>query len=241
VIHSRLPPGNSINTAPSSLPQDQRLRPENASGGRRARAFHFLSYPKTSLIYIVFGLRAEYDNTSIKSRTLKILRNVRVVSHTHSQSHRICRHHTGQFAVDRAAATRFIKHAIAQAKDIPPASASDSGPTDRVPPNTDGPANTAPVLAPVKVTEKMLEREEYQRALREEGSEEESGDLKVIDGGEGDNDDEQSSDNSPSQASATKGKSKAPSEKSMGKRRRRAIDPFAGLCTLVQSHYPISS
>jgi hypothetical protein len=85
----------------------------------------------------------------------------------------------------------------------------------------------------------MLEREEYQRALREEGSEEESGDLKVIDGEEDDNDDERSSDNSPSQASATKGKSKVPSETSVGKRRRRAIDPFAGSYTLVQSHCPI--
>jgi hypothetical protein len=87
----------------------------------------------------------------------------------------------------------------------------------------------------------MLEREEYQRALREEEHEEESGDLKVIDGEEDDNEDERSSDNSPSQASGVtaKGKSKVPSETNVGKRRRRAIDPFAGLYTLVQSHCPI--
>jgi hypothetical protein len=87
------------------------------------------------------------------------------------------------------------------------------------------------------VTEKMLEREQYQRTLREEEGEEESGgDLKVIDGEEDEEEeDEQPSDNSPSQASgvAAKGKSKVPSEKSVGKRRRRPVDPFAGLCAFV--------
>lgn len=119
---------------------------------------------------------------------------------------------------------------------MPPAPTSDSGPTTaRVPSNIDGPADTAPVLVPVKVTEKMLEREQYQRELREEEHEEEDGGyLMVIDGEE--EEDERSPDNSPSQASAaTKGKSKAPSEKSMGKRKRQPIDPFAGLCTFIQS------
>lgn len=122
---------------------------------------------------------------------------------------------------------------------MPPAPTSDSGPTTaRVPSNIDGPADTAPVLVPVKVTEKMLEREQYQRELREEEHEEEDGgDLMVIDGEEGEEEeDERSPDNSPSQASAaTKGKSKAPSEKSIGKRRWQPIDPFAGLCTFIQS------
>jgi hypothetical protein len=83
----------------------------------------------------------------------------------------------------------------------------------------------------------MLEREQYQRTLREEEGEEESGgDLKVIDGEEDEEEeDEQPSDNSPSQASGVtaKGKSKVPSEKSAGKRRRRPVDPFAGLCAFV--------
>lgn len=149
--------------------------------------------------------------------------------------------HTGQFAIDRAAATRFIKHAIAQAKDIPPASTSDSGPTTaHVTLNADRTADTVP--APVKVTEKMLEREQYQRALREEEHmEEECEDLKVIDGEE-DDDGERSSDNYPRQLEAsgvplaTKGKSRVPSETSSGKRRRQHIDPFAGLRTFAQSH-----
>jgi exosome complex protein LRP1 len=162
------------------------------------------------------------------------------------QSHRLCllnQLHTGQFAIDRAAATRFIKHAIAQAKDIPPASTSDSGPTPaHVTFNADRTADTVPV--PVKVTEKMLEREQYQRALREEErEEEENGDLKVIDGEE-DDDDERSSDNSPRQLEASgvplaaKGKSRVPSETSIGKRRRQYIDPFAGLHTFAQSQCP---
>ncbi len=152
-------------------------------------------------------------------------------------------HHTGQFAIDRAAATRFIKHAIAQAKDIPPTPTPDSGPTTRVPFNADSTADTVPVPVPVKVTEKMLEREQYQRALREEECEEESGgDLEVIDGEEAGDDDEPSEDDSPGQASgmplAAKGKSRVPSETSIGKRRRPPIDPFAGLRIFTRSHYP---
>lgn len=134
-----------------------------------------------------------------------------------------------QFAIDRAAANRFIKHAIAQAKNTPPTPTSDSGPTtgSRVPFSADGPADTVPV--PVKVTEKMLEREQYQQALREEEEcEEESGDLEMIDGEEvADKDD------SPGRASgvplAAKGKSRVPpSETNIGMRGRPPIDPFAG-------------
>ncbi|KAH8997415.1 hypothetical protein EDB92DRAFT_1813852 [Lactarius akahatsu] len=133
-----------------------------------------------------------------------------------------------QFAIDRAAATRFIKHAIAQAKDAPPTPTPEPGPSTRVPLDTEGTADTVPV--PVKVTEKMLEREQYQRALREEEREEDSGgDLKVIDGEEED-DEQQSEDDSPGQAAppAAKGKSRAsPPETGIGKR-RPPIDPFAG-------------
>ena len=155
-----------------------------------------------------------------------------------AQLHRLCLlnyHHTGQFAIDRAAASRFIKHAIAQAKDIAPTSPSDPGPTTtRVPFNADSAADTVPVPVPVKVTAKMLERERYQQALREEEDEEESGDLKVIDSEEVADGDEQSEDDSPGQESgvplAAKGKSRAlPSETGIGKRRRPPVDPFAGL------------
>ena len=157
---------------------------------------------------------------------------------SHTQLYRLCLlnyYHTGQFAIDRAAANRFIKHAIAQAKDIPPTPTSDSGPTPtHAPLNTDGTEDTVPV--PVKVTAKMLERERYQQTLREEECEEEGGDLKVIDG-------EESDDDSPGHASgmplAAKGKSRVvPSETSIGKRRRPPIDPFAGLRTFTRPRYP---
>lgn len=238
-MHPRLPPGDFC--LPTRLflvyLKTKGLDPKTHPVVAELVRFIFFRIKRYHL-YIVFGLRTEYDNTSIKSRTQKILQNVRIVLCTRSQSHRICHHHTGQFAVDRAAATRFIKHAIAQAKDAPPAPTSDSSPTTaRVPSNTDGPADPAPALVPVKVTEKMLEREQYQRTLHEEEREEESGDLKVIDGEEDDDDEERTSDNSPTQAPgvAAKGKSKVPSEMNVAKRRRRPIDPFAGLCTFVQS------
>ncbi|KAH9081772.1 hypothetical protein EDB83DRAFT_2589837 [Lactarius deliciosus] len=137
-----------------------------------------------------------------------------------------------QFAVDRAAATRFIKHAIAQAKDAPPIPTPESGPSTRVPLDAEGSVDTVPV--PGKVTEKMLERERYQRALREEEREEDSGggDLEVIDGEEAakEDDEQQSEDDSPGQAAsaASKGKSRASPETSIGKRGRPPIDPFAG-------------
>ncbi|KAH9050545.1 hypothetical protein EDB84DRAFT_1613115 [Lactarius hengduanensis] len=143
-----------------------------------------------------------------------------------------------QFAIDRAAATRFIKHAIAQAKDAPPTPTPESGPSTSVPFDAEGTADTVPVPVPVKVTEKMLERERYQRALREKEREEDSGgDLKVIDGEEaaGEDDEQRSEDDSPGQAapSAAKGKSRASPETGIGKRRRPPIDPFAGLRTFT--------
>ncbi|KAH9065854.1 hypothetical protein EDB87DRAFT_1574294 [Lactarius vividus] len=129
-----------------------------------------------------------------------------------------------QFAIDRAAATRFIKHAIAQAKDAPPTPAPEPGPSTSVPFDAEGTADSVPV--PVKVTEKMLERERYQRALREEEPEEDSGgDLEVIDGEEVAEDE----DDSPGQVPLPdKGKSRASPETGIGKRRRPPIDPFAG-------------
>jgi exosome complex protein LRP1 len=183
------------------------------------------------------------------------------------------RYHTGQVAIDRAAATRFIKHAIAQAKDAPPNNSSGPGPgpgpSTHVRPIIDGDTASA-VRAPIKVTEKMLEREQYHEALREEDAladeeELEGGGLAVIDGEEPDGPSE-SDDVSPRPNQATeseleatadrgkdkgKGKAKAmdapittlapddapPSDtKIPGKRRRPAIDPFAGSCIASLAH-----
>lgn len=100
-------------------------------------------------------------------------------------------HPTGQLAIDKVAASRFIKHAIAQAKDTRPIAVSSS-PTTHVPSNDNdndnggsgAAATTHDVRVPViKVTEKMLERAKYHEVLREEvQASDDGGDLEVFDG-----------------------------------------------------------
>ena len=96
---------------------------------------------------------------------------------------------TGQLAIDKAVATRFIKHAIAQAKDT--TSSNVPGPAAHIRLNdnnndTGGGDGTASrdACVPIKVTEKMLEREKYHEALREEdlaSDDDDDGALEVID------------------------------------------------------------
>ncbi|KAA1467774.1 C1D-domain-containing protein [Dentipellis sp. KUC8613] len=130
-----------------------------------------------------------------------------------------------QLAVDKAAATRFIKHAITQAQSSAPV----AGPSTHV--KFDEQGTPHDVRPPVVVTSKMLEREQYHKNLKEADSDDEDADLDVIDG----EDDEKASQSSSS--SSKKGKGKAsndvpPPEESRsgisGKRRRHAVDPFAG-------------
>lgn len=174
-------------------------------------------------------------------------------------------HHTGQLAIDKVAASRFIKHAIAQAKDTRPITVSS--PTTHIRSNDNdndndgsGAATAHDVRVPVKVTEKMAEREKYHEALREEAQASDDGrDLEVFDGEDEPSDEarrtppeEDAPSYSPLQASSSeldaagkqkgKGKGKAvasstpihaippPSETASGKRRRPPVDPFAGLC-----------
>ncbi|KAI0049277.1 C1D-domain-containing protein [Auriscalpium vulgare] len=122
-----------------------------------------------------------------------------------------------QFAVDKAAATRFIKHAINQAKNTEPV----AGPSIHVRFDADGTAQD------------MREREEYQKRIQEEesGDEEEEGEgegLQIID------DDAEDSERPAAAAAAVdrKGKGKASSAEVVApaagaKRRRPAMDPFA--------------
>ncbi|KAF9245692.1 Sas10/Utp3/C1D family-domain-containing protein [Melanogaster broomeanus] len=114
--------------------------------------------------------------------------------------------------IDKAAAGRFIKHAIAQAKNarlVEEELAEDAA---------------APVVAstssservPVKVTSKMLARAEYEKEMKDLGSEEDE-DLEVFNDDEAaavdDDDEEQSS--RVDQASASR-------------RKRPRMDPFSG-------------
>ncbi|KAJ7492127.1 Sas10/Utp3/C1D family-domain-containing protein [Mycena latifolia] len=117
---------------------------------------------------------------------------------------------TPRVALDKGAATRFIKHAITQSK------LGES--------SADVPAEPS-TFVPIKVTSKMAERAEYEAELRARGdvsSEEE--DLEIIDGDE------------PVVPAKDKGKAKEIVEEPVAagsKRRRPAIDPFAGASSLL--------
>ncbi|KAJ7201364.1 Sas10/Utp3/C1D family-domain-containing protein, partial [Mycena pura] len=108
---------------------------------------------------------------------------------------------TQRAPLDKAAATRFIKHAIAQSAigDTAPASA-EAGPSSFV---------------PAKVTSKMVERRKYEAEQRARGDASSSKEeLEII--GEGDDAKETATPDEPVQSAAGR------------KRRRPAIDPFAG-------------
>lgn len=153
-----------------------------------------------------------------------------------------------QLTIDKAAATRFIKNAIAQTNDTTRANASNTG---------SGPATAATTTHPHfddesgnanandeahdvrvparKITEKMLEREKYHEALREEAQLPSDGDeehLEIIDNDGGDEEEEK--DEGKGEADAAMA-SPLPipdvppsSSAAVRKRRRPSIDPFAG-------------
>ncbi|TBU49288.1 hypothetical protein BD309DRAFT_947740 [Dichomitus squalens] len=160
-------------------------------------------------------------------------------------------------AVDKAAANRFIKHAIAQVKDqeqrTPGEVQSDSRSSARplhthirFDENGNAPSPSASLasargaqIPPGKVTSKMLERAEYQKQLDEgSGSSDEDVDadtLEIID----DKDENAESADGPARLSSkAKGKAKATDAQDVSmadgevagakKRRRPAPDPFAG-------------
>ncbi|THV06592.1 hypothetical protein K435DRAFT_645058 [Dendrothele bispora CBS 962.96] len=109
--------------------------------------------------------------------------------------------------VDKAAASRFIKHAITQAQidsDAAQASSTSLGPINP----TLQRALFTPL--PVKMTKKMVERAEYEKRIREAGSEEDD-ELVIHDQGEGLEEDVQEN----------------TAVKTGSKRRRPAMDPFA--------------
>lgn len=138
---------------------------------------------------------------------------------------------TGATQVDKAAANRFIKHAISQAQidadaagvSYPPkVSTISSTISVATSSSTAGPSNSATVHVPMKVTSKMLEREEWQKRVDEAGSEEQE----ELEGWEGANEEKAKPD--------IKGKGKLVATPSIeevenpgNKRRRPAIDPFA--------------
>lgn len=76
--------------------------------------------------------------------------------------------------LDKEAAERFIKHAIAHATSAKSAeNEREDGSMDAVATPTPGPSTSALERVPPKITSKMLERAEYERNLKELGDEEE--------------------------------------------------------------------
>jgi exosome complex protein LRP1 len=183
----------------------------------------------------------------------KIPQNVRLsffFAHAHASPCLIIRplnpHRTGQLTIDRAAATRFIKHAITQAKDTP--SIHDSVPVPGPSTHTrigdkDDEARTASAIrVPVTVTEKMLEREQYHAALQREDAlagEEESVDLEVIDGEELDG--PLSDDTSLHQASRGSGlEANNNKTEGKGKGKAKAMEPTPTFSTAQKNVLPSS-
>ncbi|KDQ31249.1 hypothetical protein PLEOSDRAFT_1014983, partial [Pleurotus ostreatus PC15] len=113
-------------------------------------------------------------------------------------------------AIDKAAAGRFIKHAIAQAKSV-----VSSSKDDPIPPAD---SSSAPRVE-VKVTSKMRARAEYEKDLNEgrDESEDEDGGLEVFD-----------------EDAEMEVARDSPVEPLAGnKRRRPAFDPFTGTYLLA--------
>ncbi|KAI0073960.1 C1D-domain-containing protein [Panus rudis PR-1116 ss-1] len=136
--------------------------------------------------------------------------------------------------VDKAAANRFIKHAIAQVANMRPTGDNEPGPS-HIRFTQEGQTKED---IPVKVTSKMLARAQYEKELKELGSEEED-DLEVFE--ENDDEDEEmdnAEETQDTRSAKAKGKAKAietsqepqlTSEPVTGKKRRRPqMDPFAG-------------
>ncbi|EPQ60312.1 hypothetical protein GLOTRDRAFT_118629 [Gloeophyllum trabeum ATCC 11539] len=122
-------------------------------------------------------------------------------------------------AVDKAAATRFIKHAITQI-ETNDAQPSQAGPSHiRFTDKDSKPAASASI--PVRVTSKMKARARYEQELKEMGSEEEE-DLQMFDHTE-DHDKAADTDIPSGAEDDTETKSGHPS-----KRRRPQLDPFGG-------------
>ncbi|CAK5264827.1 unnamed protein product [Mycena citricolor] len=117
--------------------------------------------------------------------------------------------HAEKTGIDKAAATRFIKHAIAQNNFAQGASSSttvESQPSTFVPP---------------RITSKMAERTRYQEEMRAKGDESSSEDeLEILDGAEA----------PVTVSSKGKGKQKETEDSTSStatKRKRHTMDPFA--------------
>ena len=129
---------------------------------------------------------------------------------------------TGRTEVDKSAATRFIKHAIAQAQQPAQEALTDERKSEAGP-------SKPPTTVPVHVTEKMRERKKYLEELREQDeNDDEEPLLEVID--------DDKNENVQSQQEAENASTEAIKTSTAGsKKRRKAMDPFACECHLFNA------
>ena len=195
-----------------------------------------------------------------KSRAQKIPKSVRFPFRTSASPPPA---HTppfpGKTAVDKAAANRFIKHAIAQVRDQRTPGELPGPSNTHIRFDADGNAPASPAVRssiPVRVTSKMLARQEYEKKLAEEdgGDDDEADALEVFDG---DDDTAESKEDKGADldhgggerlSSKAKGKARAvetddtDAQAAGGKKRRRAApDPFAGAFFCLLPPVPVLS
>ncbi|KAG1754756.1 Sas10/Utp3/C1D family-domain-containing protein [Suillus paluster] len=178
------------------------------------------------LPYVLYDLVFVYLKTrGIDPRTHPVIAELdRVRQYFDKIKHAEESEEKSKLGIDKAAAGRFIKHAIAQAKLVKPVEESSNNASP-------GPATTSERV-PVKITSKMAERAEYEKNLEELGSEEEE-DLEVFDEAEVERDEDAMEDEVLSPQD--KGKSRMVEnevpergEQLGGRRKRPRIDPFTG-------------
>ncbi|TDL28159.1 C1D-domain-containing protein [Rickenella mellea] len=133
--------------------------------------------------------------------------------------------------IDKAAASRFIKHAITQAKQRD-ASASDLHQASLA--DCVEEASGSKSTVPIRITSKMLERQQYEKELREAGDDTDEGVLDIFN--DGDQDGELDQGAVATSSIEGKGKRKAADTTDISvdsgaatagsRRRKRPMDPF---------------
>ncbi|KAN0100234.1 hypothetical protein V8E55_000218 [Tylopilus felleus] len=184
--------------------------------------------------YVVYDLVFVYlKSRGIDPKTHRVVAELeRVRQYFDKINHAEESHQKRKLGIDKAAAERFIKHAIAQAKNATLVDEDEpSGPA------TAASSSSSHERIPVKVTSKMVARAEYEKELEELGSQEED-DLQVFDEEMAvDEEPMGTADGLPEETRFTKldkGKGRASgTEQSKGeevtssKRKRPRVDPYA--------------
>ncbi|CAA7268100.1 unnamed protein product [Cyclocybe aegerita] len=199
---------------------------------------------QTALPYVIYDLIFIYLKTrGIDPRTHSVIGELDRIKQYFDKIQKAENPPAKRTDIDKDAAARFIKHAIAQTQWKKTA-AEEAQEDDVNNASTSTSTSLKPAIA-AKVTSKMLERKQYEEELKAQDEKDEEEDvLEVYE----ENDDAMNVDDEPSPSKSTKSKLKerkgkgkekvgqvgslsAPageSEPSSKKRRRPAVDPFAG-------------